>query len=218
MTEIRPFGESALQVTLAESDDPGTLSRVHALAHRVEDDRGTGALWGAPVPGMTTLLVPFDPLAWTGDEAEARLRRLATDLAPDMDPSPATLHRIPVHYGRADGPDLIEVSERLGLSSTQVVELHASMCYTVYILGFMPGFGYLGDLPEALRLPRRDTPRPGVPAGSVAIAGRHTAVYPSATPGGWHLLGRADTLPWDIHRDPPALLRPGDVVQFEPVG
>ena len=218
MTEIRPFGESALQVTLGHADDPGTLRRVHALARRVAEDRGSGGMWGAPVPGMTTLLVPFDPHAWSGDEADARLRRLTTDETADPDPAPSMLHRIPVHYGEADGPDLTAVSERLGLSPTQVIELHASMCYTVYILGFMPGFGYLGDLPEVLRLPRRETPRARVPAGSVAIAGRHTAVYPSATPGGWHLLGRSDTRLWDVHGDPAALLRPGDQVRFEPVG
>ena len=91
------------------------------------------------------------------------------------------------------------------------------MTYRVAMLGFMPGFAYLGDLPDELRLPRRDTPRTSVPAGSVAIAGRHTAVYPATTPGGWHLLGRTDVAPWDIDRDPPALLRPGDRVRFEPV-
>ena len=217
MTEIRPFGDGALQVVLGAADDPGTLSRVHTLARRVGDDRTARAMWGAPVPGLTTLLVPFDPQAWSADEADARLRRLVAELTAETEPIPSTLHRIPVRYGGADGPDLGEVAERLGLSPEQVVELHGSMCYTVYILGFMPGFGYLGDLPEALRLPRRDTPRAQVPGGSVAIAGRHTAVYPSSSPGGWHLLGRTDIRPWDIHRDPPALLRPGDQVRFEPV-
>jgi KipI family sensor histidine kinase inhibitor len=203
MTEVRPFGESALQLTLGDAGDPRTLARVHALARRVEADRGAGAAWGAPVPGMTTLLVPFDPHAWSGDEAGDRLRRLATDLGTESTLAPATTHRVPVRYGGA--PE-------------QVIELHASMCYTVYLLGFMPGFGYLGDLPETLRLPRRDTPRARVPAGSVAIAGRHTAIYPAPTPGGWHLLGRTDVRSWDIAQDPPALLRPGDQVRFEPIG
>ena len=123
-----------------------------------------------------------------------------------------------VRYGGDGGPDLVEVAERLGLAPRQVVELHASVLYRVAILGFMPGFAYLGEVPEALRLARRETPRGRVPAGSVAIAGRQTAVYPAATPGGWHLIGHTDTLLWDIERDPPAILRPGDHVRFEPVG
>ena len=126
-------------------------------------------------------------------------------------------HHIPVRYGGADGPDLLEVAERVGLASERVAELHASVVYRVAILGFMPGFAYLGELPQALRLPRRDTPRTRVPAGSVAIAGLQTAVYPAATPGGWHLLGRTDVRLWDIDRDPPAMLRPGDQVRFEPI-
>ncbi len=217
MTTLRPFGEAACQVMLGDPLDPQTLARVHALARRVEADRGTGGAWGAPVPGITTLLVPFDPRAWSREEAEDQLAGLLGDLDEDAVPAPTTTHRILVRYGGEAGPDLFEVADRLGLTPMQVIELHASMCYTVYILGFMPGFAYLGDLPEALRLPRRDTPRPRVPAGSVAIAGRHTAVYPAATPGGWHLIGRTDTRLWDLDRDPPAILRPGDQVRFEPV-
>ncbi len=218
MTVVRPFGDAALQVALGDAADPETLRRVHALARRVEADRGAGGAWSAPVPGIATLLVPFDPRAWSDEEASDRLRHLMEDLAADATPVQATTHRIPVRYGGADGPDLHEVAERLGMTPALVIETHASVCYTVYILGFMPGFGYLGDLPEALRLPRRDTPRARVPVGSVAIAERQTAVYPASTPGGWHLLGRTDARLWDIERDPPAILRPGDRVRFEPIG
>jgi KipI family sensor histidine kinase inhibitor len=218
VTEVRPFGEAALQVTLGDDPDPGTLARVHALARRLEADRATGTAWGAPVPGMTTLLVPFDPRAWSDEQARGRLGRLLDDLAADATEPPTASHVIPVRYGGPDGPDLAEVADRLGLTPERVVELHASVGYTVYILGFMPGFGYLGELPEELSLPRRDTPRTRVPAGSVAIAGRQTAVYPAATPGGWHLIGRTDLRLWDIDIDPPAVLRPGDRVRFEPLG
>jgi KipI family sensor histidine kinase inhibitor len=218
--EIRPFGEAALHVELGDTPDPETLARVHALVGRVAADRALGAPWGTPVPGMASVLVPFDLHAVDPTEAAQRLGRLAdaeVDAAgaPELEPC---LHRIPVRYGGEHGPDLADVAERLGLAADRVVELHASVCYTVYILGFMPGFAYLGDLPEALALPRRDTPRPRVPAGSVAIAGRRTAVYSAATPGGWHLIGRTETHLWDVDRDPPALLRPGDLVRFEPLG
>jgi KipI family sensor histidine kinase inhibitor len=217
--EIRPFGDAALQVVLGAVTDADTLARIHAAAIRVSEARRLGEAWGAPVPGLTTLLVPFDPHVWSTSEAAPRLADLLGD---PLDSAAGTLsegvlHRIPVRYGGDDGPDLLAVASRLGLEPREVIELHASVCYTVYIIGFMPGFGYLADLPEALRLPRRDTPRTIVPAGSVAIAGRHTAVYPSGSPGGWHLLGRTEVRTWDIDRDPPALLRPGDQVRFEPL-
>ncbi len=98
------------------------------------------------------------------------------------------------------------------------MELHASVTYRVFLLGFVPGFAYLGTLPEALALPRRGSPRSRVPAGSVAIAGRQTAVYPSATPGGWHLIGRTDARMWDVTAESPSLLRPGQRVRFVPLG
>ena len=217
MTEVRPFGEAALQVTLGDATDPTTLARVHALARHVAADRTAGVAWGAPVPGMTTLLVPFDARAWSGEVARARLACLLEEPLGHAPPVSVTTHRVPVRYGGDDGPDLEAVARRLGLTPERVVEVHASTTYQVALLGFMPGFAYLGDLPGELRLPRRDTPRTSVPAGSVAIAGRHTAVYPATSPGGWHLLGRTEIVPWDIDRDPPALLRPGDRVRFEPV-
>jgi KipI family sensor histidine kinase inhibitor len=127
------------------------------------------------------------------------------------------VHRIPVRYGGAGGPDLNAVAERLSLSAAQVVEAHAAVSYRVFMLGFAPGFAYLGPLPEALRLPRREQPRPRVPVGSVAIGGSQTAIYPVASPGGWHLIGRTTLVVWDARRAEPATLRPGDSVCFEPI-
>ncbi|HLB54334.1 MAG TPA: 5-oxoprolinase subunit PxpB, partial [Gemmatimonadales bacterium] len=119
---------------------------------------------------------------------------------------------IPVRY---DGPDLEEVSARTSLTREEVIRRHTAPEYLVYLLGFAPGFGYLGDLDPALILPRRSAPRTRVPAGSVAIAGAQTAVYPLETPGGWHLIGRTTLSLFDPRRDPPALLAPGDRVRFE---
>jgi KipI family sensor histidine kinase inhibitor len=123
-------------------------------------------------------------------------------------------HTIGVRYGGTDGPDLAEVAARLGLTEPEVVDRHTAAVYTVFMLGFTPGFPYLGPLPDALVLPRRATPRTSVPAGSVAIAGRQTGIYPAPTPGGWHLIGRTDETLWDPARDHPALLEPGDTVRF----
>jgi KipI family sensor histidine kinase inhibitor len=124
---------------------------------------------------------------------------------------------VPVRYGGPDGPDLAEVAARTGHSEADVVRLHAAVEYRVFCVGFVPGFPYLGLVPEELALPRRATPRLRVPAGSVAIAGRQTGIYPADTPGGWHLIGRTDLPVWDPGREPPALLQPGARVRFVPV-
>jgi KipI family sensor histidine kinase inhibitor len=128
-------------------------------------------------------------------------------------PTPRT-HRIPVRY---DGLDLDFIATSTGLSVDEVVARHSGRSYTVDLLGFVPGFGYLGELDPALHLPRRDQPRPRVTAGSVAIAAAQTAVYPLDTPGGWHIIGSTSTVMFDPARNPPALLAPGDTVQFERV-
>ena len=127
------------------------------------------------------------------------------------------LVEVPVRYGGADGPDLEDVARLHGLRPSDVVELHASVEYEAFFLGFAPGFAYLGPLPASLVTPRLDVPRPRVPAGSVAIAGAQSAIYPTDTPGGWRLIGRTDLRPWDVTRDPPALILPGDRVRFVPV-
>jgi KipI family sensor histidine kinase inhibitor len=172
--------------------------------------------------------VPFDPLAIEIDAATgivvaaiastADVRWTAPD-APMAGGWPAVeaAVEIPVRYGGADGPDLDAVAELHGLRPGDVVDLHASVAYDVRFLGFAPGFAYLGGLPPALVTPRRASPRERVPAGSVAIAGDQTAVYPLAMPGGWRLIGRTDTVLFDPRRPEPALLRPGARVRFVPV-
>ena len=213
-----PFGDAALLVSVEQRIDPYVNACVHALAAAVRR-AGGGAAWSTPVPAYASLLVPYDPLRLAADEAVARLREL---LAGVDWPDPATLLEavapieIAVRYGGDDGPDLDAVAERAGLSAAQVVEIHCSVVYRAYMIGFAPGFAYLGELPAQLELPRRDTPRRRVPAGSVAIAARQTAVYPQATPGGWHLLGRTEAAIWDPARTEPALITVGARVRFVP--
>ena len=212
---ITSFGDAALLVTFGEALDSHLNAMAHALAERVRASRQDGAAWRAPVPGYSSVLVPFDPARMRHDVAEQALRTL---LQVPLDPALADDDRppllVPVRYGGDDGPDLPLVAEHAGLAPEEVIRLHASVTYRAYLLGFAPGFAYLGTLPDALHIPRRATPRQRVPAGSVAIAGAQTAVYPLATPGGWQLIGRTDLVIWDAQRVPPALIEAGRRVRF----
>ncbi|TDD74545.1 5-oxoprolinase subunit PxpB [Actinomadura rubrisoli] len=198
---IRRAGDTAL---LVETGDLATAHRLNAALREA-------ALPGIVdvVPGERTVLVATVP-GTDLDRLAARLPALPLpqDAAGGADPV-----EIPVVY---DGEDLDEVAELTGLSRDEVVDRHSSAAYTVAYLGFSPGFGYLTGLDPALHVARRESPRTAVPAGSVAIAGPYAAVYPSASPGGWRLLGRSGLALWDVTRDPPSLLQPGMRVRFVP--
>jgi KipI family sensor histidine kinase inhibitor len=167
-------------------------------------------------PAYCSLLVKFDMLKLRHDELEAILRPYLDRLKDVILPAPRQLE-IPVCYGGEFGPDLADVAATHGLTPAQVIELHASVTYTVYFLGFAPGFAYLGELPEALATPRLPAPRRKVSAGSVGIAGNQTGVYPVATPGGWRLLGRTPLAMFRPDRDAMSFLSIGDRVRFTPI-
>lgn len=187
--------------------------RVHALAQRIRDEPSP-IRWGAPVPGYASLLVPFDDEQTEMEAALDQLRSVIARLPSDEAPHSGDTVEILAEYGGEAGPDLDDVAGALRLTPAQVVEIHTAGTYRVFLLGFAPGFAYLGPLPQAIRVARRAEPRVRVPAGSVAIAGEQTAVYPFATPGGWQLIGRTSAVMWDLERDPPALLAPGMQVRF----
>jgi KipI family sensor histidine kinase inhibitor len=219
---VSAFGDEAVLVSLGDRIDRAINRRVRRVAAALAEERARGLPIGAPVVAYASLLVPFDLGALSADE----VRIAVSDVVARVDKEPADaapepigrLVEIPTRYGAADGEDLDDVATQVGLSPAAVVEVHASTEYEVYMLGFAPGFAYLGIVPEAIAVPRRSTPRSRVPAGSVAIAERQTAVYPAVTPGGWNLIGRTDLTLWDVDRDPPALLAPGDRVRFVPIG
>jgi KipI family sensor histidine kinase inhibitor len=215
---LRPFGDSGVLVDVADVASIEAARRIHRLARAISEATADRSGWWTPIPAAGSLLVPVDALD-PGVEAamEVLTPIIEGPLEPDDD-VPARLVEIPTRYGGADGPDLVSVADLHGLTEAAVVELHASVDYDVLFLGFAPGFAYLGELPEAIATPRLPTPRVRVPAGSVAIAGRQTAVYPFETPGGWQLIGRTDSVLWDVEREPPALLTPGTRVRFVPVG
>ena len=215
--EIRPFGDSALLVVFGDRIDMALNARVHALAAGLGRIRSDGdARWGVPVPAYSTLLVPYDAELLDEAEAARALRAIAEDSRPGP-PTSAPEVVIPVRYGGESGPDLDDVARRTGLTPADVVAVHAAGEYRVFMLGFVPGFAYIGPLAPQLTTPRRPSPRPRVPAGSVAIAGEQTGVYPLTTPGGWNVIGWTALVLWDATRDPPALLLPGARVRFVPV-
>lgn len=205
--EVVPFGGRALRVRLGAEVDPGLLGRVLRLDQWVR--RLPGVV--ETVPAYATLVVHFDPQAVSADALARRIREAPAEsgAAPE-----GRVHEVPVVYGGAFGPDLPEVARWSGLSERQVVELHTGTEYLVYMLGFSPGFAYMGIVPERIAAPRLPEPRPRVPAGSVAVAGRQTGVYPSPTPGGWRILGRTPLEVFDPAADPPALFDVGDRVRF----
>jgi len=167
-------------------------------------------------PAYCSLLIKFDALRMRQDELEAILRKYLERLEEVKLPEPRRLE-IPVCYGGKSGPDLAEVCVMRGMTEAQAIELHASVEYLVYFLGFVPGFAYLGELPEELVTPRLAVPRRKVPVGSVGIAGNQTGVYAFATPGGWRLLGRTLLRMFRADQDGLSLLSIGDRVRFTPI-
>jgi KipI family sensor histidine kinase inhibitor len=167
-------------------------------------------------PAYCSVLVKFDALKWRYEKLEQELRKYLGRLDKVKLPQPRQVE-IPVCYGGEFGPDLEEVAALHKMTSKQVIELHASKDYLVYFLGFVPGFAYLGELPQELVTPRLPTPRRKVPAGSVGIAGNQTGVYPFATPGGWRLLGRTPVAMFRTDREGLSLLSIGDRVRFVPI-
>lgn len=208
-------GEGGLVVELGDRLDPGLVARVQALA-RLAAAR-LGAEVEEIVPGYRSLLVLHDPLAVPRAGLVRRLEALAAEAERAPAPLPGRTVRIPVRYGGADGPDLEEVARRAGLSPAEVVRRHAAVPYPVCFLGFTPGFPYLSGLDPRLATPRLDSPRARIPAGSVAIGGEQTGVYPVESPGGWRLIGRTALRLFDPDREDPFLLAAGDEVLFLPV-
>jgi KipI family sensor histidine kinase inhibitor len=206
-------GDTALAVEFGDRIDRAVSERVLALHDRLAQTPPPGVV--ELLPTFRSLLVHYDPLRTSRAELSQLLERMLQGLEGT---SPASRRwSIPVCYDPAYGLDLQEVASRTGLDPAEVIARHCSVVYHVYMIGFTPGYPYMGDLPAELELPRREDPRTRVPAGSVAIATTMTAVYTLPSPGGWHILGRTPVPLWNRTRNPPALLAPGDKVTFVPI-
>jgi inhibitor of KinA len=206
-------GDTALCVEFGDQIDREVSARVLALADRIQAAGIAGVV--ELVPTFRSLLVHYDPSVGSQSELKAALAPLAVNL--DAAQGASRKWRLPACYDTSVAPDLDEVASRTGLSVRQVIERHSAVTYHVYMLGFLPGYPYLGDLPPELALPRRENPRTRVPPGSIAIATTMTAVYPLESPGGWHLIGRTPVALWDVRRNPPVLLSAGDKIEFSPI-
>ncbi|NNU82870.1 5-oxoprolinase subunit PxpB [Geobacillus sp. BMUD] len=209
-----PLCEYAVTVRFADCIDEAVNEIVHGAAARLEAEKKEGI--EEIVPAFSSLTIYYDPLvidyisigAWLRKnirQPEQTARRLARTVV------------IPVCYGGEFGPDLSDVARFHGMTENEVVTLHSTGRYRVYMIGFSPGFAYLGGLSPRLATPRRPVPRTKVPAGSVGIAGGQTGVYPLATPGGWQLIGRTPLKMFDPRRPEPSLLAAGDIVEFQPI-
>ncbi len=203
-----PLTDSSLIIYLGEGIDVAVNHRVHGLAAVLAHDLLPGVT--DIVPAYASLTVHYDPLILTYAQTADWLSALAAAVAPALT-RPGKQIEVPVVY---DGPDLDFVAAHCRLSVDEIIRLHTQTIYNVYMAGFLPGFAYLGKLPDALITPRLESPRMRVPAGSVAVAGAQTGIYPFDSPGGWRLIGRTALKPFDPQRTPPFLFAPGDMVRF----
>ena len=212
--KLLPCGDSAVSVRFGERIDPGVHARVMAFARAVEQAAIPGVV--GLVPSYCALMALYDPLALPFDELAQKLFALKPGEAAGEES--ADVVELPVCYGGEFGPDLDFVAQRAGLRVEEVVRIHSGVDYPIYMLGFTAGFPYLGGMDERLAVPRLDTPRTLVAAGSVGIAGAQTGVYPVASPGGWRIVGRTPAKLYDPAREEPFLLRAGQKLRFVPVG
>jgi inhibitor of KinA len=212
---IVPAGDSAIVVELEERIDPAVNARVIRLADRVH---------AAAIPGIRDVVPTYRSVAVFFDPIRTDYRRLVGWLEREVDQTGSAQVEerspisVPVCYGGELGPDLAAVAAFASLSPDEVVVAHTSALYRVFMLGFVPGFAYMGVLDVRIAMPRRATPRVRVPRGAVGIAGAQTGIYPAETPGGWQLIGRTPVKPFDAARPAPFLFRPGDAVRFVPIG
>lgn len=209
---LAPVGDTGILAVFEQQISEEIGAQVSALNTAVQGAKIPGA--GETVPAFASLLVRYDPLVTDYDQMAQAISRLAEHLPPP-DTSAGRLVTIPVCYGGEYGPDLSFVAEHSGLSEKEVIRRHTGREYRIYMLGFLPGFPYLGGLDPALVTPRLQNPRTSIPAGSVGIGGEQTGVYPVESPGGWQLIGRTPLKLFDPERPP--LYAAGDRIKFSAI-
>jgi KipI family sensor histidine kinase inhibitor len=209
-----PAGDKALAVELGDSITPEINRKVRDLLVAIESQGIPGLV--DLVPSYRSLLVYYDPLRLSLPELEDRLTALEQNLDQAALKAPRVVE-IPTLYGGEHGPDIGQVAKHNGLTPEEVIRIHSGAEYLVYMMGFTPGFPYMGGMSERIATPRLQTPRTAIPAGSVGIAEQQTGVYPIESPGGWQLIGRTPVRLFDPQRDPPVVVAVGDYIRFIPI-
>lgn len=216
---IIPASDSALLIEFGNSIDYDINNRVYALQREIEASDVNDAVEEF-IPSYRSLLVEYDASKFSHAEMQSRVSKLVANTSStsgSMSNAGQATRQIPVAYGGDYGPDLETVAEHAGMSVEDVISIHSGTDYHVFMLGFAPGFPYLGGMDERIACPRLATPRTLVSAGSVGIAESQTGVYPNASPGGWQLIGRTPMALFDVNADPPVAMLPGDKVNFVPI-
>ncbi|MDO5423094.1 MAG: 5-oxoprolinase subunit PxpB [Eubacteriales bacterium] len=216
MSQIRylPVGDSALTVDFGSEITEATNIRVQALARHLEQNPWPGVL--ETLPTFRSLLIAYDPLQISFDALCEKLKALTAETTGPQK-ARKRIFEIPVCYGARFGADLRDAQKLTGLTSDEIIAFHSGRDYRIYMLGFLPGFPYLGGLDERLYMPRLQNPRTKIPAGSVGIGGTQTGVYPMESPGGWRLLGATPMKLYDPNREKPILYEAGDFIRFRPI-
>jgi inhibitor of KinA len=209
--KIVPAGDAAVLVQLGDEIDLTTNQHVHALAALINVSPLRGLI--ETVPAYGTLLVHYDPLFLSFEQIRNYLREKITQVLDSVSRERKQLE-IPVRYGGEYGPDLESVAHHCQMQIEDVIRIHSEKIYTIFMMGFTPGFPYMGKLDDAILMPRLETPRTRVPAGTVAIAGSQTGIYPIDSPGGWQLIGWTPLQLFNPESESPFLFSPGDEVKF----
>lgn len=217
MEELRflPAGDRGLLIEFGTAIAPEINDRVHQMSALLEAHPPAGLI--ELVPAFSSLLAVYDPLLLSAEELKAQVQKLVPRLTDAAGSEYKRILKIPCCYGAYYGPDLGEVERLTGIPRDEIIRIHSGTDYKVYMLGFLPGFTYLGGLDPRIHAPRKETPRLKIRPGSVGIGGGQTGVYPIASPGGWQLIGSTPVEFYQPHRDNPALCQPGDYIRFVPV-
>lgn len=209
-----PSGDTAFIIKAGNEISPEVNQVIRKLFSRIAQDNIPGIT--ELIPSYNELLIQYDPTVMGYRDLLARLHSLEHGAETAVLPESATIE-VPVAYGGEAGPDLAEVAEVNRLSEGEVIQIHSAGRYLVYMLGFTPGFCYLGGMDERIATLRKSSPRLKIPAGAVGIAGSQTGIYPIESPGGWQLIGRTPLRLFDPEREPEFLFQPGDLIRFVPV-
>ena len=212
---ISPVGDSAILISFGDVICPTINRKIQHVIETIHDMKDP-AIYEL-IPAYTSLMIQYDALAYSYTELKSKLEPVLSINIDISEEDRVTVVEIPTLYGGDYGPDLSSVASYHNMSEHDVIKIHSGTDYLVYMLGFIPGFAYLGGMNPCIATPRLQAPRQSIPAGSVGIAGEQTGIYPSQSPGGWQIIGRTPVVMYDLERESPSLLSAGQYVRYVPI-